>query len=237
MPLVCATALPRFGGASDAPPRLQGLCARFETRAQGRLAPAQLAHCRRFAGQGAALRARASRLLARLLALRMLPPHAGLDMDDAGRPFVTGAPGWAVAFSHSGHAAFCLLAPPRETALYPAGSACAALDAEAREALPPGDRAFPAPAVSTAPALRRWVLAEALYKALGAAPDRWARAAAFAHAAAGAWPPGRWGVWHGEGAVLSWRLLPVPGHWLCAAFPGAPAHPVRLRWLPWQGLA
>ena len=80
-------------------------------------------------------------------------------------------------------------------------------------------------------------MTEALFKALGAGPAHWGPVAAFAHEAAGTPRPGPAGVWHGDGAVLSWRLFPAPGHWLCVALPGAAALPVRLRWLPWQTLS
>ena len=115
MPLLLAAALPDFA-AARAEPRLAELCARWERHLAPRLAPAQLAHCRRFGGSLGALHARTSRLLARLLALRALPGAATLERDDRGRPRVAGAPGWRVAFSHSGAAAFCLVLTPAETA-------------------------------------------------------------------------------------------------------------------------
>lgn len=236
MPLVCAIPLPRLTDARDDRRRLRRLCALWEARAAARLSPAQLAHCRRFADDGAALLARASRLLARLVALRLLPPGAGLDGDGAGRPVVTGAPGWEAAFSHSGRAAFCLLCQPHETA-GEASRIRAALDAEAPDAIPPGDRAFAAPAACAAASLRRWVLAEALFKARGATPLHWSPAAAFAHGALGTGLPRRAGIWRREDPALSWRLLAVPGHWVCVALPGEAAPRVRVRWLPLQALA
>lgn len=237
MPLVCAVPLPSLTHARNDSRRLGRLCALWEARAATRLSPAQLAHCRRFADNAAGALARASRLLARLVALRLLPPGAGLDMDGTGRPRVTDAPGWDVAFSHSGVAAFVLLSPPGETPPPSGGWARAALDAEAPRATAPGDRAFPAAAASPAAGLRRWVLTEALFKALGAGGGHWGPAAGFAHAAVGTGRPQRAGVWKRDGAVLAWRLCAAPGHWLCVALPGRGRRPARLRWLPWQALA
>lgn len=232
MPLVSASALPGFADAPDGH-RLRCLCARWERRAAPRLSPGQLAHIRRFRPSGDALSARVSRLLARLLAMQALPAGARLGMDAAGRPRVSGAPGWEVAFSHSGRAAFCLVRPPEETRATPCGSAAAALDAEALWAPPPSDRVFAGPARSPRASLRRWALAEALFKALGARPALWTAAAAAAHAGAGR----RAGAWLWEGNRLHWLRLACPGHALCVALPGAAAVPVRLRWLDWHALA
>lgn len=236
MPLIYASALPGFAGP-PAQQRLRRLCALWERRAAPRLSPEQLAHLRRFPPSGDALLARASRLLARLLAARALPGGARLGMDAAGRPRVFGAPGWEVAFSHSGRAAFCLVRPPEETRGGAWGRACGtatvALDAEALSAHPPADRAFAGPARSPRASLRRWTLAEALFKALGGRPALWAAAAAAAHAGAGQ----RAGAWQWEGQRLDWRRFSCPGHMLCVALPGVTAAPVRLRWLAWHAFA
>ena len=229
MPLVCATALPAFPPAT-AEKRLSALCARWERNLAPRVSPAQMAHCRRFAQGADALRARASRLLARLLALSALPREATLDMDEAGRPLVTGAPGWRAAFTHSGAAAFCLLCAPGEGAAASPGAP--ALDAEARGAASATDRAFAAPAPSPGFSLRRWVLAEALFKARGAEPPLWESVAGAAHAGT----PRRLGFWQSGDARFCWRFLPAPGHVLCVAFPGEAVPPLPLRWRHWQEL-
>ncbi|MBD5557491.1 MAG: hypothetical protein HDQ92_02715 [Desulfovibrio sp.] len=230
MPVVYASALPTVP-LPDEEAALRQLCARWERADVPRLSPAQRAHYGRFRSGGAALRARASRLLARLLALRALPAGAVLDMDADGRPLVTGAPGWQVAFTHSGNAAFCLICAPGE--LQGASPGLPALDAEAWGTHQPGDRAFAAPAPTPAASLRRWVLAEALYKALGATPARWAAVAAAAHAGA----TQRRGLWQADGVCLCWRFLAAPGHVLCAALPGTAFPRLGLRWLHWQMLA
>lgn len=227
MPLVCATALPVYAKAS-AERRLRQLCSHWERCVAPRLSFLQLAHCRRFYPCGNALGARASRLLARLLALHALPKTASLDMDSVGRPLVCGVPGWEVAFSHSGHAAFCLLQSPEE--MTPDWPSKGALDAEPLEGAPPADRGFPGPASSPRAALRRWVLAEALFKALGSRPACWAAVAAAAHKGAAQ----RTGIWRHKSWILSWRLLVVPGHPLCVVLPNAPATPIHLRWFTWQ---
>lgn len=230
MPVVYASALPTFPPAYEEA-ALRQLCARWDRAAAPRLSPAQGAHCGRFRSGGAALRARASRLLARLLLLRALPAGAVLDMDADGRPLVTGAPGWQAAFTHSGNAAFCLICAPGELRGEPMGSS--ALDAEAWGTHQPADRAFTAPAPTPAASLRRWVLAEALYKALGAAPARWAAVAAAAHAGA----TQRGGLSQANGVCLCWRFLAAPGHVLCAALPGTAFPRLGLHWLHWQMLA
>ena len=229
MPLILAAPLPSFA-APTAEARLQRLCASWERALATRLSPAQLAHCRRFGTGGEALNARASRLLVRLLALRVLPQESMLDRDEHGRPRVSGTPGWQIAFSHSGSAAFCLVLGPRETASLPAGHA--ALDAEACGRLPPTDRGFTAPAPSRRAALRRWVLAEALFKALGAPAARWGAVATAAEHAGGA----RSGRWRDGADVLSWHFFAAPGHAGCVALPGSAPFFVGLRWLAWQSL-
>ena len=230
MPIVYATALPAFSPPAEEA-ALRPLCARWERAAAPRLSPAQRAHCRRFHSGGGALRARASRLLARLLALRALPEGAALDMDAQGRPLVTDAPGWQAAFTHSGSAAFCLICGPGEA--WGESPVSMALDAEAWGAPPPGDRAFAAPTPTQAASLRRWVLAEVLFKALGAPPACWTAVAVAAHAGAGR----RQGIWQADGARLGWRVLAAPGHLLCTALPGAAVPRLRLCWLHWKVLA
>ena len=230
MSIVYATALPCFPKDAEEG-RLRELCARLERAAAPRLSPGQRVHCRRFAPRGEALRARCSRLMARLLALRALPLGANLDRDAAGRPCAAGAPGWQIAFSHSGCAAFCLVRAPGEM---PGGaSQPIALDAEAWTAPASCDRAFAAPAPARGAQLRRWLLAEALFKALGAEPARWGHVAAAAQAGAVL----RRGTWQAHGARLGWRFLPAPGHLLCVVHPGSAPARTGLRWLPWQVLA
>lgn len=230
MPFIYATALPVFATAT-AEARLRALCARWESVARPRLATGQLGHCRDFVPWGEALRACASRLLARLLALRALPEGALLDMDAEGRPLIRGAAGWRVAFSHSGRAAFCLVCAPGEANLSARGMP--ALDAEAWPSPAPTDRAFTVPAPSPAASLRRWVLAEALFKALGAPPSLWNEVAAIAHAHASE----RSGAWERGNPRLFWHVLAAPGHVLCVALPLQSPTPLRLHWLPWQSLA
>ena len=198
----------------------------------------QLAHVRRFGrspnGQTKAreaqqdvLRAALSRLLARAQLVTYAArqtmtansPLAGplpqLGMDTQGRPQF---PGWRVAFSHSGEAAFCALCPaPADAAVAPH-----ALDAESLLSPPPAPNAF-APAelarreASLSPqsinreALRRWTIKEALLKAsglgLGMDPAR-VPTGSFGQRA---------GIWHGPLGIFYWRSLPHPGHWLCLA--------------------
>lgn len=232
MPLLLAAALPDFGAARAAP-RLAELCGRWERYLAPRLAPAQLAHCRRFGQGGSAPRARASRMLARLLALRALPGSATLERDERGRPRVARAPGWRVAFSHSGAAAFCLVLTPGDTVGRPGGEP--ALDAEPASALPSTDRGFAGPAPTPRAGLRRWLLAEALFKALGADPAYWKAAAGAAHAEAdhdGARQGAGYCIL--AGAPFAWRFVAAPGHALCVALPGDAPFPVDLRWLTWQ---
>lgn len=245
MPLILATALPasppEWGEA-----RLRALCARWERLMAPWLSPGERAHCHRFAPRGAALRARASRLLVRLLAFRALPPTARLDRDAQGRPLVAGAPGWWVAFSHSGHAAFCLALAPGEVPHEEPGATRPALDAEALAApFTPGshDRAFPKDCVgacgvvldgaSPAWPLRRWLLAEALFKATGASASVWGRVAAFADEHAGE----RAGIFETQGTRLGWRFAALPGHMLCVTLPERVPSPLRTGWFAWQALS
>lgn len=227
MPLILAAPLPSFAAPGDQA-GVSRLCARWERHLAPRLSPCQLAHCSRFGNDGDALRARASRLLARLLVLRVLPQGSLLDMDERGRPRVTGACGWQIAFSHSGHAAFCLVLQPSETARLPEGRP--ALDAEATDAPPSTDRGFLAPAPTSRAALRRWLLAEALFKGLGAPPEHWKAAAVAAHGGAGR-AAGRCTL---AGAQFTWRFVPAPGHALCVALSGGEPFSAALRWLAWQ---
>lgn len=236
MRLILATALPVFAPATGEA-ALRALCARWERLATPRMSPAQRAHCRRFAPEGAALRARASRFLVRQLALRALPARSGLDMDAQGRPLVTGVPGWAVAFSHSGEASFCLVLGPRalSAGMAPAGPG-PALDAEVcRGATTICARAFPQgrPGPSPRWPLRRWLLAEALFKALGAPASGWPHVAALAQRRAG----GRSGSLEACGLRLGWQFAAAPGHALCVALPEAAPSPLRLGWIAWQALS
>ena len=144
--LILGAALP------DLPPAgLRGLCLRWETALAPRLAPEQMAHIRRFAPDGPALAARASRLLARLLlrglqSLGALRPDLCLERDMAGRPLLSG---WRISFSHSGRAAFCALergagGPCEQDARRdaPEWHPGLGLDAEALDSPPPAARAF-----------------------------------------------------------------------------------------------
>ena len=182
------------------------------------LGPQQLAHLQAFHTGDAALKARCSRLLARALLVRLVMGatqatlgkqekadalsfsamlnhpslsclgFTGLGMDHQGRPAL---PGWRIAFSHSGMAAFCAVrrqkneqanvlcqlmhdsdkvAQPRVENL-----PCLAVDAEALVSLPPAGRAFTARETRAPLAeefharerLRRWTVKEALLKAAG----------------------------------------------------------------------
>ncbi len=191
--LILGSALPSVAEAA-----LRSLCRSWEALLAPWLTPQQLCHIRRFAPEGAALSARASRLLARLLLLRGLqilqgPSRTGLrlDRDAWGRPLL---PGWRVGFSHSGQAAFCALWAERgrsklhERKKERTGSGhhvCSdavwhtglGLDAETLDTPPPAARAFAEErggAVSARDALRRWTVKEAALKAI----RPWFRAAA-----------------------------------------------------------
>lgn len=230
MPLVCATALPSIG-PTFAADRLKEFCRHWERKASPRLTPSQRAHLRLFAHNGAALYALASRLLVRLLALRVLPQNAVLDMDALGRPCVIGATGWHISFSHSGRAAFCLVIPPSEMALSRCGNA--ALDAESLAIFRPAEQIFGWPARSFRMAVRRWTLAESLFKALGANPCHWEAITGFCRQ----FGQQRAGIWSAtDGCSLSWRLLSLPGHSLCVALAGEQIPFPGLRWLSWREL-
>ena len=222
---------------------LEGWRCALEAALEPWLDERQLAHVRRFGrspnGQTKAreaqqdvLRAALSRLLARAQLVTYAArqtmtansPLAGplpqLGMDTQGRPQF---PGWRVAFSHSGEAAFCALCPgPADAELASHAMPPHALDAESLLSLPPAPNAF---APSELPrretgfsqqsinreALRRWTIKEALLKAsglgLGMDPAR-VPTGGFGQRA---------GIWHGPMGVFYWRSLPSPGHWLSVA--------------------
>lgn len=162
-----------------------------------------------------------SRLMARAQLITAAAPfrvgarQMQINMDSRGRPQLDG---WQVAFSHSGRAAFCALAPTGQDA--PA----LGLDAEALTSPPPHASAFAAHELAAPPALpqsvidrealRRWTIKEALLKAaglgLGMQP---------AHVSTGRFGQ-RAGLWQGPLGPLSWRSLACPGHWLCVALVG-----------------
>ena len=171
-----------------------------------------------------------SRLLARaqlITAAAWYPPHALpqavkngpspiMRMDNRGRPLLAG---WHAAFSHSGRAAFCALAPAGNAATSGLG-----LDAEAITSPPPHASAFAAAELAAPPtlpqkhahrdALRRWTIKEALLKAaglgLGMQP---------AHIPTGNFGQ-RAGLWAGPLGPIGWRSVASPGHWLCVAQAG-----------------
>lgn len=211
--LVLGVALPQ-----TAEPSLREWCATWERTLAPRLSCAQLEHIRRFRQTGAPLRARASRLLARLLALGALPPGAVLDMDALGRPVVAGPPDWLVAFSHSGLAAFCLVVPARPHSgeaprSAPPGRVPPLVPALDAEAVGPGQ-------MSRAKA-RDWTLFEALLKAAGSgARTRRTPGPGFFRA----------------GQPLRHCFLCLPGHQLCVALPGMRPPRMRLSWRQWHSL-
>ncbi|WP_206214234.1 4'-phosphopantetheinyl transferase superfamily protein [Desulfovibrio sp. ZJ369] len=238
-----------LGAAVPALPEaeLRAFCHARETALAPWLGEEQTDHIRRFALSGAALAARASRVLARGLLLRGLSLAAAqtrsfrsegvrLQADSAGRPVL---PGWAVSFSHSGRAAFCALRPgpaanggPSGGPPHPAHPALG-LDAEALDSPPPCGRAFASgeipPALSATgqcrEALRRWTIKEALLKALGTGLAR--DAARIFGGRCG----GRAGHAALDGHCLRWFLLPCPGHWLCLATSAAVSSPTfRFFW-------
>ena len=181
------------------------------------LGPQQLAHLQAFHTSEASLKARCSRLLARALLVRLVmgatqatlkkqekadasPLSAmlnhpslsclgftGLGMDHLGRPAL---PGWRIAFSHSGQAAFCAVRyqkneqanalchlhnPEKAAQDRVENRPCLAVDAEALANPPPAGRSFTAKE-TRAPldeefhareCLRRWTVKEALLKAAG----------------------------------------------------------------------
>ena len=207
----------------------------------------QLEHVRRFgqntagsnvAGQEAPgqilIEAALSRLMARaqlITAAAPLPaggPRVQIRMDNRGRPQFDG---WRVAFSHSGRAAFCALAPADQDADIGQNSPALGLnapdiglDAEALTSPPPHASAFATHELAAPPALpqsvidrealRRWTIKEAMLKAagigLGMQP---------AHIPTGRFGQ-RAGLWQGPLGPFGWRSLACPGHWLCVALAG-----------------
>ena len=165
------------------------------------------------------MKAALSRLLARALCITSAAlhgvPQQQLRMDDRGRPVLEG---WLVAFSHSGQAAFCAMAPAGQ-----AGPALG-LDAEALASTPPHASAFaehelsaPKPLAqecANREALRRWTIKEAMLKAAGLGLGMQPALI----------PTGRFGqragLWRGPLGQLGWRTLACPGHWLCVAQAG-----------------
>ncbi|WP_022655611.1 4'-phosphopantetheinyl transferase family protein [uncultured Desulfovibrio sp.] len=242
--LILGSALPNVSEAE-----LRALCRIWEAALLPRLAPEQLRHIRRFVPEGAALSARASRLLARLLLLRGLQmleedvsrPGIRLDRDALGRPLL---PGWIVGFSHSGRAAFCALRrrldgfhkwkkgkPEPRYDPYPGSGweTGLGLDAEALDNFPPAARAFAGRAgmdMAARDALRRWTVKEAALKALGMGLTL--DPALIYSGRNGR----RAGVLRVQGQNLRWRVLVCPAHWLCLAYGGAETHPaISLHWL------
>lgn len=219
---------------------LRECCAACEAALEPWLTPEQQAHIQNFADSGAALAARCSRLLARALMVHGLglaaaaaglpQPRPGPDLclstDSLGRPTL---PGWRVAFSHSGKAAFCALqmvTPDTRVGRWTYRETVWALDAESLDSPAPCARAFAtaeqnrllSPATAARDALRRWTVKEAVLKALGAGLTR--DPATLPSGRAGQ----RAGLLHLEGRSIVWRLLPCPGHWLCLALPEECAH-------------
>ena len=156
-----------------------------------------------------------AQLITAIAPLRAGAPQFQIGMDNCGRPQLDG---WRVAFSHSGQAAFCALAPTGND--FPA----LGLDAEALTSPPPHASAFAAHELAAPPALpqsvidrealRRWTIKEAMLKAaglgLGMQP---------AHIPTGRFGQ-RAGLWQGPLGPIGWRSLACPGHWLCVALAG-----------------
>ncbi|MTJ91655.1 MAG: 4'-phosphopantetheinyl transferase superfamily protein [Desulfovibrio sp.] len=193
----------------------------FETALEPWLDARQLEHVRRFGQE--VMETALSRLLSRALLITSAGLHGSsqnqIRMDNHNRPLFAG---WQVAFSHSGQAAFCALAPAGQE------SPTLGLDAEALASPPPHASAYTEHELfaSTAlfrectdrEALRRWTIKEAMVKAaglgLGMQPAQI--------------PTGRFGqragLWQGPLGLLGWRTLACPGHWLCVAQAGRVPH-------------
>ena len=156
-----------------------------------------------------------AQLITAIAPLRAGAPQFQIGMDNCGRPQLDG---WRVAFSHSGPAALCALAPAGKD--FPA----LGLDAEALTSPPPHASAFATHELAAPPALpqsaidrealRRWTIKEAMLKAaglgLGMQP---------AHIPTGRFGQ-RAGLWQGPLGPFGWRSLACPGHWLCVALAG-----------------
>jgi len=149
-----------------------------------------------------------------------------ITMDNRTRPLLAG---WQSGFSHSGAAAFCVLAPATDET-----RTAIAVDAEAITSPPPDASAFAANELTALrslsqtgidrDALRRWTIKEALLKAAGLGLGM---------------PPAlvptggsgqRAGLWRGPLGLFGWRVAPCPGHWLCVAQTGKIPQPPRILW-------
>ncbi len=167
------------------------LCLALENRLAPWLDAGQMNHLRRFGLNGAALQARLSRSLARLLALWHLPKDAFLAGEMPGK---TVCRGWQISFSHSGDAVFCALA---QTAY------CNSLgiDAEAHQT---GGHSQDRPV--------SWTLREAAFKATGLPLYN---SSPFSDKINLSLASGlRLGRFIFNGQYCFWRLLVVRGHWL-----------------------
>ena len=151
-----------------------------------------------------------------------------IAMDTLTRPLLAG---WQSGFSHSGAAAFCVLAPATGEA-----HAALAVDAEATTSPPPDVSAFAANELTaprgltqtsiTRDALRRWTIKEALLKAAGLGLG-------MPPALVPTGGPGqRAGLWRGPLGLFGWRVAPCPGHWLCVAQAGKIPPAPRILWQP-----
>lgn len=214
-PLVLGAPLP------DASPAFLRIIIRKWEKALGPyISPRQRAWLEGFGWDGQALYARASRCLARLLAIRATG-GAFLDMDGHGAPFFRKGP--ALSFSHGGEAAFCLLSPGK------AGET--ALDAAPAEPLEASALAFyfgklhPAFANCTDKnfLLRLWLLHEASLK-ISDFRNPESQKRLFTSIA-------EKGLDCGRGAGLSWHFFVFPGRRLCMASAGGARIAARFQWL------